>query len=464
MKKSILIKNGTIVDPKANNVFHGDIRIEGALIASVAKSIAPRKSDRLIDAAGNLVMPGLVDIHVHISHCPDGHQMLAKAGVTSTLDVSGMPNDMLGGFAKAACGLSVAFLYPLIPGSTINGKNPSKNELRKAFDYALNNGALGVKIAGGHYPLTPQATQAAIEIAREKRAWIAVHAGSTETPSDICGFEELVQLAGSNPVQLVHVNSFCRGTVEDPLKEAVRALDSIKSVPNCRSESYLATINGTSGALAPDGIPKSGVTRRCLTQGGFPMNLEGMKKAILVGWAKVHHHDIEKREIILLDPEDGLKSYLKNKTNVMQSFPVNSPVSAIPIALAKNEKGSFVVDALATDGGAIPRNVTLKQGLCLVAYGALTLPEFARKACMIPASIMGLSNKGHLSPGAFADIIIVDQDAASLKLSISEGQVIVKNGKVIGKGGQFISTERANEFLKGNSLTPVNVTPKWLKH
>ena len=64
--------------------------------------------------------------------------------------------------------------------------------------------------------------------------------------------------------------------------------------------------------------------------------------------------------------------------------------------------------ALSTDGGAIPRNTTIEQGLALVEFGALTLDDFVRKACLNAARMFGLDRKGHFSPGADADIAVVD--------------------------------------------------------
>jgi hypothetical protein len=387
--------------------------------------------------------------------------MLAKAGVTTTLDVAGLPDEMISGYRQAGSGLTVGYIFPLIPGKTVSSANPSLSEIKKAMSKALERGALGVKVLGGHYPLTPEATRNVIEVAKELNCWVAVHAGTTESSSDINGFEELIELAGDNPVHLAHINSYCRGTVTDPLEEAQRAIAALKNVPNCCSESYLAPINGTLGVYE-NGDFKSNVTKRALTHGGYSLDMDGMKQAILDGWAQVHYHDHELQEIILAPPEQGLAEYNKHETNVYMSFAVNSPVSAIPIALAKDDKGQFIVDALATDGGAIPRNVTLRQGLCLAKYGAFSLNELAHKACYKPAQLLGLENKGHLSVGADADVIVADSDADKPEFVIANGQVIVENNTVTGKGGQFISFERGAAFYNNNSIDNITVQPEWL--
>lgn len=459
-----MLKNATIVNPLQNFIFTGDVRTKGNIIEEVAGSISEKSGDEIFDLSGKLLMPGLVDIHVHISSCPDGHFMLARAGVTTALDVSGIPEQITDGFIKCGCGLTIGFLYPLIPGETLSCASPSDEELEKAIDFGLINGAIGVKILGGHYPLGREATRNAIRQARKKRCWIAVHAGTVETPGNIRGMEELVELSDGNPLHVAHINSYCRGTEgRAPLDEAMRAIDALKKAPNCHSESYLALINGTSGSLDEKGIPKSEVTKRSLKQGGYGADAEGVKKAVLDGWAKVHYHDEKKHEVIFLDPSEALDFYMKQNTNVRLSFPVNSPVSALPIALAKDEKGKFVVDALATDGGEIPRNVTLKQGLCLVNFGALTINELAYKASLAPARLLGLADRGYIAQGAAADLIVVNQLSSEVELSIAGGRIILRNGIVCGKGGGLVTSERGTEFFRGKSIGCRTVKPEWLQ-
>ena len=460
----MILKNASIADPLRKDVFAGDIRIADGKIEEISSSVRNVGTEDVFDVSGKLVMPGLVDIHVHVSHCPEAYYMLARAGVTTALDLWGMPEKMVSGFRTHGSGLTIAFLYPLIAGETLSSDNPPVSEIEKVIDYALKNGAMGLKILGGHYPLRREAVGRVIEIAAQKHCWVSVHAGTIETPGNIHGFEELVKLAGNNPVHLAHINSYCRGTAESsPLEEAVRAVKALQSVPRCCSESYLAMINGTDGNLDANGIPKSEVTKRCLIKGGFTADSDGMKKAILAGWAKVHFCDPERNDVIFPPPGEALDYYMKKNTDTFMSFAVNSPLSAIPLALAKDDDGSFVVDALATDGGAIPRNVTLKQGLALVNYGALTINELALKASLAPARLMGLKNKGFIAPGADADIIVVDPLTADVELVISGGRLIVKNGAVCGRGGSFAGRDEGEKFFSSQSVPFVGTDPEWLK-
>jgi len=64
-KDRILIKAGRVIDP-ANKVDDTlDILIEDSRIAKVSKIIED-EAGKIINAEGKLIMPGLVDMHVHL--------------------------------------------------------------------------------------------------------------------------------------------------------------------------------------------------------------------------------------------------------------------------------------------------------------------------------------------------------------------------------------------------------------
>lgn len=60
----LLIKNGRILNPSENEDFTGDILIRDGIIVEKGKDI--NKECDVIDASGCYVMPGLIDLHVHL--------------------------------------------------------------------------------------------------------------------------------------------------------------------------------------------------------------------------------------------------------------------------------------------------------------------------------------------------------------------------------------------------------------
>ena len=65
-KMSILIRGGRVIDP-ANKIDRKlDILIEGAKITSIGKKLKAKSSTAIIDAQGKIVIPGLIDLHAHL--------------------------------------------------------------------------------------------------------------------------------------------------------------------------------------------------------------------------------------------------------------------------------------------------------------------------------------------------------------------------------------------------------------
>jgi|YNPMSStandDraft_1061717.scaffolds.fasta_scaffold00078_20 dihydroorotase len=91
----VLIKNGIVVIPGENFVGERDILIEDGVIREISKDI-PKGDAEVIDVNGSYVIPGIVDMHVHLRD-PDGVEegittgtiACAKGGVTT---VCCMPN------------------------------------------------------------------------------------------------------------------------------------------------------------------------------------------------------------------------------------------------------------------------------------------------------------------------------------------------------------------------------------
>lgn len=62
----VLIKGGTVIDPRNNINAVMDVSISAGKIARVAANIAPSPGARVLDASGLYVVPGLIDMHAHL--------------------------------------------------------------------------------------------------------------------------------------------------------------------------------------------------------------------------------------------------------------------------------------------------------------------------------------------------------------------------------------------------------------
>jgi dihydroorotase len=93
---TLLIKNGHVVDPANKRDGRFDIMIENGLIAGVQPSIA-KNGGTVIDAAGMLVVPGLVDLHTHLRQPGREDKETIESGCKSALaggftTICAMPN------------------------------------------------------------------------------------------------------------------------------------------------------------------------------------------------------------------------------------------------------------------------------------------------------------------------------------------------------------------------------------
>jgi dihydroorotase len=64
-KFDLLVRNANVLDPSQNLSAKRDIGIRHGVIESIEPSIVPDRAQRVLDAAGKLVTPGLIDLHAH---------------------------------------------------------------------------------------------------------------------------------------------------------------------------------------------------------------------------------------------------------------------------------------------------------------------------------------------------------------------------------------------------------------
>jgi len=62
----ILIKGGRVVDPASRLDSLRDLRLRGGTIVEIGEHLAPVSDEEIIDAAGAIVAPGFIDMHVHL--------------------------------------------------------------------------------------------------------------------------------------------------------------------------------------------------------------------------------------------------------------------------------------------------------------------------------------------------------------------------------------------------------------
>jgi imidazolonepropionase-like amidohydrolase len=82
----ILIQNATVLTVSHGTIEHGAILIKDGKIAEVGQSIKAPKDAQVIDAAGQFVMPGIIDCHSHIAI--DGSVNEGSVSVSSMANIA----------------------------------------------------------------------------------------------------------------------------------------------------------------------------------------------------------------------------------------------------------------------------------------------------------------------------------------------------------------------------------------
>ena len=88
----LLLKGGRVIDPANSLDAPMDVAVSGRKIAAVAPDIPAASARRVADVSGWLVVPGLIDTHVHglgYSNSIFPNEMCFPYGVTTMLDVGG---------------------------------------------------------------------------------------------------------------------------------------------------------------------------------------------------------------------------------------------------------------------------------------------------------------------------------------------------------------------------------------
>ena len=128
----LLLTNGTLIDPTTDTNRLADIAVTGSSIAAVLDTNSQAPSRRVLDVAGLYVMPGFIDLHVHVlpgvTHFGvDADPTCLGRGVTTVLDTGSAGALTFPGFRQFVTDVTRTRVFALLHISAL-GLVPNQHE------------------------------------------------------------------------------------------------------------------------------------------------------------------------------------------------------------------------------------------------------------------------------------------------------------------------------------------------
>ncbi|MFL5442253.1 MAG: hypothetical protein ACJ79W_24130, partial [Myxococcales bacterium] len=142
LKYDLLVAGGTVIDPGQKLHARRDVAIKNGQIAAIEESIAKTRAAQVIDATGNLITPGLVDLHCHYYHQVSriglpADEMMGLTATTTGVDAGDAGYSSFPGFRHHVIGQSRTRLFAFIHISAIGlAGDPLKIGEMLNIDYA----------------------------------------------------------------------------------------------------------------------------------------------------------------------------------------------------------------------------------------------------------------------------------------------------------------------------------------
>lgn len=377
----LLIKNGRVVDPKSGFDKVTDVLIDGKRVIKIGQSL-DQVADRVIDATGLVVAPGLVDIHVHFrepgqTHKEDIHTgaLAAAAGGVTTVVMMANTNPTISDVAtlKEVLASAAKEDIHIYTNATVT-KNFDGQNLTD-FKALLAAGATSFSDDG--IPLqSTKVVREALELAKENNTFIALHEEDPEL-NGILGFNETIAREKFGFCGATGVAEYSMVARDAMIAHATQAHLHIQHLSKAES---VKVVEFAQQLGAP------------VTAEAAPQHFSKTEDLLLVKGAMAKMNPPLRTESDRLAVIEGLKSGV---------------ISVIATDHAPHHAGEkAVADMTKAPSGMTGLETSLSLGLTnLVETGELSLLDFLAKMTSNPSSLYGF-DAGYLAENGPADILI----------------------------------------------------------
>lgn len=380
---NLLIKNGRVIDPSQGMDDTLDIVVENGLIKEIGKGLKTPAGAEVLDVSGKYVVPGLIDMHVH----------LRDPGLEYKEDiVSGTRAAAAGGFTSVCC---MPNTKPVIDNKTVASYiiNKAKAE---GFCNVFPVGSITYGLNGERMSEMGELKEAGC-VAVSDDGKPVVNSELMRRSLQYAAGIGIMVISHAEELELVGEGTMNEGftSTELGLKGIPRVAEDIATA----REVMLAEYTNSPIHIA-----------HVSTRGAVRIIRAAKARGVQVTCETAPHY------FTLTD--DAVRGY---NTNAKMNPPLRE---ADDVAAIKEGLADGTIDAIATDhaphhldekdvefnvamNGIIGLETSLPLSLKLVTDGVLTLNQMIEKMSYNPSNILGL-RRGSIRTGSVADITVID--------------------------------------------------------
>jgi dihydroorotase len=380
---NLLIKGGRVIDPSQNIDDTLDVLVENGLVKEIGKNLTAPADVKSIDASGKYVMPGLIDMHVH----------LRDPGLEYKEDiVSGTRAAVAGGFTSVCC---MPNTKPVIDNKAIASYiiNKAKTD---GFCNVFPVGSITYGLSGDRMSEMGELKESGC---------VAVSDDGRPVTSPELMRRSLQYASGIGIMVISHAEEL-ELVGEGVMNEGFTSTElGLKGIP-CVAEDIATARDIMLAEYTGAPIHIAHVS----TKGSVRIIREAKSRGVRVTCETAPHY------FSLTD--DAVRGY---NTNAKMNPPLRE---AEDVAAIKQGLKDGTIDCIATDhaphhldekdvefnvamNGIIGLETSLPLSLKLVEEGALSLNQLVEKMSSNPSNILDLK-RGSLKIGVAADITVID--------------------------------------------------------
>lgn len=382
----LAIINGRVITMTGKEYEKGTILTDGQKIAKVGSNISIPEGAEVIDAAGKIVMPGLIDAHCHVGILEEVYRQEGNDVNESTEPVTphlraidGInPEDL--GFQDALEGGVTTVVTGPGSGNVIGGENLAMKTFGRVVDEMVIKNPIGLKVAFGENPKRVYGSQSKMPMTRMATAALFREA-LVKAENYMAKMERQRQKTEEAFFERdLKMEVLCKVLKREiPIRAHAHRADDIMTAIRIAEEFNLKIIieHCTEGYKVADQLAKRGIPA-------------------VVGPFLTNRSKVELKDRTLANP------YFLAKAGVKIAFMTDHPV--IPINYL-----------------ALSAALAVREGLD---------EQEAMKALTVNAAqILGLQDRiGTLEPGKDADIIILNGPLFELKTRVEK---VIVSGKLV---------------------------------